>query len=331
MAKGQSRKSGRGRPSVDEVLARVDEEVRLLHEHLGGLPRAIEADHTLREIWIDDVHNSTAIEGNTMTRAAVVELVDNRRVTADLTEAVEVEGYARAANWVYANAQDFDGVPKSVVSQIHTEVVRLSWAVEPPITRDRPGDWRTTDVTVRKVPIAVPPAIGAELDSWSNSTKLTLGAHPIVHAAIHHAWLERIHPFVDGNGRVGRLVLNFLLIQAGYPPAVILKEQRQRYLDALEHADGSNPFPLAEVVARAVSDALAKFLIPKLAGEAKLVPLSALAVQGPYRAGYLKQLAISWRLRAVREGRLYLSSRAWLQEYIDSRDPRGGPPRAARS
>lgn len=68
---------GPGRPSLQEVLARVDEEVRLLHHHLGGLPRAVEADHILREIWIDDVHNSTAIEGNTMTRAQV-EVRDGR-------------------------------------------------------------------------------------------------------------------------------------------------------------------------------------------------------------------------------------------------------------
>ena len=303
----------------------------MLHEHFGGLPRAVEADHILREIWIDDVHNSTAIEGNTMTRAAVVELVDNRRVTADLTEALEVEGYARAADWVYANARDFQGVPATVVSQIHTEVIGLAWAVDPPITRDKPGDWRNIDVTVRQVPVVVPPAIPAELNQWSASTKDARGAHPIVHAAMHHAWLERIHPFVDGNGRVGRLVLNFLLIQGGYPPAVILKEQRQRYLDALEFADGGNPFPLAEVIARAVSNAMAKFLIPKLAGEAKLVPLAALAAQGPYKADYLKQLAISGRLRVVREGRLYLSSRAWLRDYIDSRDPRGGPRAISRA
>src|SRR6266508_3286614 len=68
---GHRRENQRGRPSLQEVLARLDEEVKLLHTHLGGLPRAVEADHVLRQIWIDDVHNSTAIEGNTMTRAQV--------------------------------------------------------------------------------------------------------------------------------------------------------------------------------------------------------------------------------------------------------------------
>jgi hypothetical protein len=323
----QSRKTGgAGRPSVKEVLARVDEEVQLLHDHLGGLPRAVEADHILREIWIDDVHNSTAIEGNTMTRAQVENLVERRRVAADLVEALEVEGYADAADWAYRSASEFEIVPVKVVSDIHRRAVELAWLVEPPVTRDEPGSWRRGGVPVSRLAASLPAAIQPDLEGWSASTRQLDGLHPIVHAAIHHAWIERIHPFVDGNGRVGRLVLNFMLIQAGYPPAVILKERRARYLQALRHADVGNPNPLAEVIARAVSGALARFLIPKLAGEAKLVPLSALASQGPYSAQYLRQLVLNDRLRAVREGRLYLSSKAWLNAYIANRDPRGGQP-----
>jgi hypothetical protein len=144
---------------------------------------------------------------------------------------------------------------------------------------------------------------------------------------MHHAAFEQVHPFVDGNGRVGRLVLNFMLIQSGYPPAVILATRRAGYLQALGTADRGNPNPLTEVVARAVGGTLSKFLIPKLAGEAKLVPLSALASQCDYSSEYLRKLAQAGRLRAVREGRLWLSSRAWLADYLRKRDPRGGPPR----
>jgi hypothetical protein len=79
-----------------------------------------------------------------------------------------------------------------------------------------------------------------------------------------------------------------------------------------------------------VSSTLSRLLIPKLAGEAKLIPLSALAAQGPYSADYLRQLVLAGRLRAVRESRLYLSSRAWLDQYIATRDPRGGQPGARR-
>lgn len=325
-----SRKS-RGRPSVQEVLGLVDEEVDLLHSHLGGLPRAVEADHILRQIWIDDVHNSTAIEGNTMTRAQVEDLVERRRVSADLLETLDVEGYARAADWVYREAEQYEGVPVSVVSEIHRQAMGLVWEVDPPPTRDRPGAWRQGGVRLRGVDVSLPSAIQADLEEWSTATRHRGARHPVVHAAIHHAWLERIHPFVDGNGRVGRLVLNFMLIQGGYPPAVILADRRKHYLRALRTADAGNPNRLAEVIARAVSRALTRFLIPKLAGEAKLVPLSALASRGPYSAAYLRQLALNGRLRAVRDGRLYLSSKAWLDEYIANRDPRGGKPGGRRA
>lgn len=326
VVKSRKKRPARGRPSVEDVLRRVDEEVSLLHEHLGGLPRAVEADQILRQIWIDDVHNSTAIEGNTMTRAQVENVVERRPIQAALFEALDVEGYAEAADWVYRNAPDYQGVPKVVVSEIQKRIVQLAWHVDPPATHDEPGAWRQTDVRVGRVRVSLPPAIPADLDDWSHSTADIGETHPIVHAAFHHAWLERIHPFVDGNGRVGRLILNFMLIQRGYPPAVILKGRRAAYLNALRIADTGNPNQLAEVVARSVSGALARFLIPKLAGEARLVPLAALATDGPYSAAYLRQLALRERLRVVREGQLYLSSRAWLNEYIEQRDPRGGQP-----
>lgn len=313
------------------MLSLLDEEVVLLHRSLGGLPRAVEADQILRAIWIDDVHNSTAIEGNTMTRAQVEDLVDRRQASALLVETLEVEGYARAADWVYRVARDYEGISLEVVREVHKLVVGLAWEVEPPLTRDRPGAWRKTGVTVRGVKVALPPSIPADLQAWSHSTRKRRDRHAIAHAAEHHASFERIHPFVDGNGRVGRLLLNFLLIQQGYPPAVILATKRPQYLQSLRTADAGNVGPLTEVVARAVSGAMTRFLIPKLAGEAKLIPLPALATQTGYSKDYLRQLAQNGRLKAVREGRLWLSSKAWFDEYLANRDPRGGlPGRRAR-
>ena len=290
---------------------------------MGGLPRAVEADAILREIWIDDAHNSTAIEGNTMTRAQVEKLVARGRASASLVEMLDVDGYATAADWIYKSAADYEGVPVTVISDTHKRALELVWAKEPPATRDEAGAWRKTAVHIGKVVVSVPAAIPADLAAWSASTRDLKGAHPVVHAAAHHAWFERIHPFVDGNGRVGRLLLNFMLLQHGYPPAVILKTQRQTYLHGLALCDEGNSNLLAEVVARAVSGTLTRFLMPALAGEAKLVPLSTLAARGPYQVEYLRLLVFEGKLKAVPHGNLWLSSRKWLREYTASRDPRG--------
>jgi fido (protein-threonine AMPylation protein) len=276
------------------------------------------------------VHNSTAIEGNTMTRAQVEALVDRRRMSATFGESMDVAGYSEAADWIYRHASEHEGVPLPVVSEIHRIALGLAWHFDPPLTRDEPGAWRTIPVRVRDVNVSSPVAIHADLQAWSDSTrKPDASSHALIHAAVHHAWFERIHPFVDGNGRVGRLLLNFMLVQAGYPPAVILATQRQRYLQGLKLADTGNPNLLAEILARAVSGALSRFLIPNLAGEAKLVPLTALAARGPYSAAYLRQLVLKGRLRAIRDGNLWLSSRAWLSDYVAARDPRGGRPARA--
>lgn len=321
---------GRGRPSLQDVLGLLDEEVALLEDRLGGLPRAVEADEILHAIWLDDVHNSTAIEGNTMTKLQVADLVDRGRASARLVESLEVKGYADAADWVYRHAPDYDHVPVSVVSEAHKLAVKLACDLEPPAMRDEPGAWRKATVAVGSVKVSLPAAIPADLAAWSQSTRQLGDKHPVVHAAIHHAWFERINPFTDGNGRVGRLLLNFMLLQRGYPPAVVPKAQRPRYLQALELADDGNPNLLAEVIARAVSGTLTRFLIPNLAGAAKLVPLSALAAQGPYTLEYLRLLVFDRKLRAVQDGRLWLSSKKWLDDYVATRDPRGGKPKGAK-
>jgi hypothetical protein len=133
-----------------------------------------------------------------------------------------------------------------------------------------------------------------------------------------HARFERIHPFRDGNGRVGRLATNLLLVRHGYPPAIVYKRDRERYLDALRRADRGDPGRLAEITARAVTDGIYRFLLPGLAGPHRLVPLRSLA-DSELSGNALAVAAKRGRLRAVRRTDQWYSTRQWVNEYKASR------------
>ncbi len=98
---------------------------------------------------------------------------------------------------------------------------------------------------------------------------------PLELARIHNAF-EEVHPFLDGNGRAGRLALNFILVRLGFRPAIIFKRDRDKYLDALDQADNGYPGRLAEQLARSVIDNLHRFVVPNIAGPARIVPLRSL-------------------------------------------------------
>jgi len=85
--------------------------------------------------------------------------------------------------------------------------------------------------------------------------------HPVLRAAELHTRFVKIHPFVDGNGRTGRLLLNFELMKAGYPPAVIRKEERLAYYDALDLACAHDAYSdITRLVLGAVERSLNTYL-----------------------------------------------------------------------
>ena len=136
-----------------------------------------------------------------------------------------------------------------------------------------------------------------------------------------HARFEQVRPFLDGNGRTGRLVLNLLLVRLGYPPAIIYEGDRDRYLAALRRADQGDLGSLGEFLARAILDNLYKFVVPAVAGPARLVPLPALAT-AEISANALRLVAIRGGLKAaMASDGAWRSSRAWVDEYVAARPP----------
>jgi hypothetical protein len=142
--------------------------------------------------------------------------------------------------------------------------------------------------------------------------------HLMVYLADAHARFERIHPFLDGNGRTGRLVLNLLLVRNGYPPAIIYKSQRSEYLKNLRRTDKGDSAPLAELLARAVKHSIDRFVLPALAGPHRMVPLSALTSFG-FSLVSLRRAAQRGRLQALQRGAQWYSTKKWIEEYKASR------------
>ena len=152
-------------------------------------------------------------------------MVERNEARGSLTEALEVNAYADAAGWVYETASEIPlGVTLATAREVHRRVVGPVWAAFPPTTRDAPGDFRTTGVTVggsRQVQLSAAPADHADMTDRVTAGSESTDSHPILRIAEQHARFERIHPFTDGNGRVGRLLANWSLVRADYPPMII--------------------------------------------------------------------------------------------------------------
>ncbi len=324
----------RGRPSREEVLLALDRAIDDLRS-VGGLPRPLEADAIWEGIWYEEAHHSTAIEGNTLVLKEVERLLREGKAVGnkELGDYLEVEGYAKAAQWVYAQAVEQtpewsvgDRINLTELRQIHTLVVEPAWLHSPPDDlhpREGPGSFRQHDIRpfaggMTPPPFPEVPALVTDWMSDANRGPNDDGQHPMVFVADLHARFERIHPFRDGNGRVGRLATNLLLVRHGFPPAVIYKRDRTRYLNALRRADRSDSGPLAEIFARAVTDAIYRFLLPGLAGPHRLVPLRSLA-DSVLSGNALAVAAKRGRLRAVRRTDQWYSTKQWVQEYRERR------------
>jgi Fic family protein len=326
--------SGPGRPSRVVIYRQLDRAVAEL-ENVGGLPLPAEAEGIWEGIWVEETHNSTAIEGNTLVQRQVQILLEEGKAVGskELAEYLEVKSYGEAAMWVYRQAHRSDRdwsddaiLHLSEVREIHERVVGTVWRHAPPeqLHEDEgAGSFRRHDINAFASGMRPPPwpDVPQLTHNWVASANDAPAAdvpHLIEHLAGLHASFERIHPFRDGNGRVGRLLLNLLLVRHGYPPAIVYKRDRAKYLRALARSDKGENGPLAELFARSVKHSIDRFLLPGLAGPHRMVPLTALA-DAELSHNALHTAAKRGRLRAQRQRDQWYSTKQWVDEYKRSR------------
>jgi Fic family protein len=223
-------------------------------------PLPPEIAHNLDDWFrIELTYSSNAIEGNTLTRQETALVVEKNLTVEGKTvkEHLEATGHAEAYDFVKPlAARNRNQIGASDLLDIHRIILQK-------IDFANAGRYRTVAVRIAGSTTTLPnatkvPDLMREYFTWLHTA---YHAHIALLAAEAHYRLVRIHPFVDGNGRAARLLMNVLLMQAGYPQAIIRPEERRRYIQAIETANSTgNVDDFSVLIAEAINRSLDVYL-----------------------------------------------------------------------
>ncbi len=188
------------------------------------------------EFLVEYTYNSNAIEGNTLTLQETALVLEG--ITIDkkpLKDHLEAVGHRDAFLYVQELVQNKVLFSEAIIKQIHALVLM-------DCPEDR-GVYRRIPVRIMGAyhtppdPVLVPELMEKLVAEFMSNKNL----HPIERAALFHLKFEGIHPFIDGNDRTGRLILNLMLMQGGYPPINVKYADRRRYYEAFNafYRDGN--------------------------------------------------------------------------------------------
>lgn len=253
-----------------------------------------------------NTYGTNSIEGNTLTWSEVeAVLLDSRGVDRPMADIMETIQHDRAfRKLIGRRARAIDLV---TMLELHEEVFH---GLMPDA-----GQWRRVNVIVRGARFTPPrpeKVIGRLSDLVDEYAARDLeGEDPFVLGAWLHLGFETVHPFTDGNGRVGRLLLNLHLIKHNWPPVHVLPEDREVYLRALGAGNEGDLDPLIDLIMVKTGSSLLGLLSLVGTAEDELKLLSELQGREGYSAKYLALRADQGELPAVRtKGRWRTSPRA---------------------
>ena len=231
---------------VDSLKAELDRHCPLTAGELSRLQE---------EFLIEFTYNSNAIEGNTLTLRETALVL--KGVTIDkkpLKEHLEAVGHRDAFLYVQQLVSEKVTITEKVIKDIHSLVLI-----------DRPEDkgiYRSIPVRIMGAhheppqPYLVPVQMEQLIAKQTREKR-----HPIEKAALFHLDIEGIHPFIDGNGRTGRLILNLMLMQFGYPPINVKFADRRRYYDCFDsYYRDNNAAPMVKILTEYLEERLGVYL-----------------------------------------------------------------------
>ena len=292
----------------EELLQKINEKKKRL-DTFRPLPKDT-VKKLLEEISISHTYNSNALAGNTLTLKET-KLVIEKGITIGgkpLKDHLEAKNSYEAFNLMLEMAKSNTKIINETIQRLHELVTRG-------ILKDA-GKYRTTNIRIAGLETTPPDynELPKILDEYiKNIEKLKL--HPVKKAALIHHELVRIHPFIDGNGRVARLLTNLFLMKNGYPPIVLKKEDRTKYFRVLQYADNNYLSPFSTYIAKAVHESTMYYLSSLIEDE-QLIPLKELSKDSPYSQEYLSLRARQGQLDAIKIEKNWHSSRQALHDYI---------------
>ena len=249
-----AKKPSDGRESIPSYLKTIEGLKAQLDSKRPLTPA--EAKALNDEFAVEYTYDSNAIEGNTLTLRETDMVLRGLTVgKKPLKDHLEAVGHKEAFDYVCSLVQEREPLSAWTIRQIHSLVLM-----------DRPegkGAYRRIPVRIagaKTVP-AEPAIIPEKMDdliSWYNGDK---DDDFLTKLALLHLRFESIHPFIDGNGRTGRLVVNLELMKLGYPPIDIKFTDRKAYYDAFDkYASTGSPNAMARLFARYLSQRLRRYL-----------------------------------------------------------------------
>jgi Fic family protein len=303
----------------NRILARIDSEMLILEKH-RPLKKSI-VDKLRDQFSIEMTYNSNAIEGNQLTLKETY-LVLREGITVKgkkLKDHLEAKNHEEALNYLFELVDSSKQVTfnHNLIRSLHQLIVKDT---EQKIA----GSYRKSNVAI--LGSSHKPVEGykvqEEMDNFIKwCSKEVNKLHPIVFAArLHHKFVH-IHPFEDGNGRTGRLLMNLFLMRSGFPISIIKKSDRAKYYRTLQSADKDKLDPLIKLVAQSVERGLQIYIsaIEKSTDDTEFLALSKIAKGTTYSPKYLNLLINKGLLRAKKEGRNWQTSKEALKEYEQNR------------
>lgn len=307
-----------------EDLIELQPHINRLYEKKALLDRArplpssalskIKEDLTLE--W---TYNSNSIEGNTITLRET-QLILQEGITIkgkSLREHFEVHNHEKAIDYLYTLVNDNYVLRGIDVLNLHGFVLRS-------IEDDFAGRLRNGGVRIMGANFTPPNAnkvsmLFDELIDFINTNPL--GLNDLVLTTIFHHKLAWIHPFFDGNGRTVRLSMNLLLMRKGFPPAIILKNDRKKYYEALNQANKGNYYKLCLLMLQALERSLNIYLNVLPGNAYDYEPISSIVEEPgfPYGQEYVSLLARRGKIDAYKEGRNWLTTKEAIENYIVTR------------